>query len=82
MLSNLDFHYIKTHQHKAVNEFDQDRLYYVFDGTKAGMPKLQTQNQNNFMYIHSDIIQHQNVGQQKAQLLGIVPVRAEHKGQK
>ena len=46
MLSNLGFHYIKTHQHKALNGFDQDRLYYVFDGTKVGTPKLQ--NQNNF----------------------------------
>jgi len=82
ILSNLGFHYIKTHQHKAVNGFDQDRLYYVFDGTMAGTPKLQTQNQNNFMYIHSNIIQHQNVGHQKAQLLALVPVRADHGGQK
>ena len=63
ILSNIGFHYIKTHQHKAVNGFDQDRLYYVFDGTKAGAPKLQAQTNNNFMYIHSNIIQHQNVGQ-------------------
>ena len=82
ILSNLGFHYIKTHQHKAVNVFDQDRLYYVFEGTKAGTPKLQTQTNNNFMYIHSNIIQHQNIGHQKAQLLAIVPVRAEHGGQK
>ena len=75
ILNNLGFHYIKTHQHKAVNAYDHDRIFYVFDGTKAGTPKLQTQNQNNFMYIHSNIIQHQNVGHQKAQLLSIVPVR-------
>ena len=30
------------------------------------------------MYIHSNIIQHQNVGHQKAQLLSIVPVRPAH----
>ena len=76
ILSNLGFHYINTHQHKKVNGDDHDRLYYVFDGTKAGAPKLQTQNQNNFMYIHSNIIQHQNIGHKKAQLLAIVPVRA------
>ena len=66
ILSNLGFRYIKTHQHKAVNGYDQNRLYYVFDGTKAGAPKLQTQNKNNVMYIHSNIIQHQNLGHQKA----------------
>ena len=44
----------------------------------AGTPKLQTQTNNNFMYIHSNIIQHQNVGHQKAQLLAIVPVRSGH----
>ena len=82
ILSNLGFHYIKTHQHKAVNGYDQDRVYYVFNGTKAGAPKLQTQTSNKFMHIHSNIIQHQNVGHRKAQLLGIVPVRAEHGGQK
>ena len=82
ILSNLGFHRIITHKHKAVNEFDKDRVYYVFNGTKAGAPKLQTQTNNNFMYIHSNIIQHQNVGHQKAQLLAIVPVRAEHRGQK
>ena len=75
ILSNLGFHYIKTHQHKAVNAYDHDRIFYVFDGTMTGTSKLQTQNQNNFMYIHSNIIQHQNVGHQKAQLLAIVPVR-------
>ena len=107
ILSKLGFHYIKTHQPNAVNWYHQDMTYYVFDGTKAGTPKLQTQNKNNFMYNHStstrwptcwcqtyiihhrsyiihhtDIIQHQNFGQQKAQLLSIVPVRAEHRVQK
>ena len=81
-LANLGFHCINTHKHKAVNEYDKDRVYYVFNGTKPGAPKLQTLNENNFMYIHSNIIQHQNVGHQKAQLLAIVPVRAEHGGQK
>jgi hypothetical protein len=76
ILSGIGFHYIKTHKHKAVNRYDEDRLYYVFDGTKAGSPKLQTQTNNNFMYIHSNIIQHQNFGHQKAQLLAIVPVRS------
>ena len=78
ILSNLGFHYIKTHRHKAVNRNDKDRLYYVFDGTMTGTPKLQTQTNNNFMYIHSNIIQHQNLGHQKAQLLAIVPVRTAH----
>jgi len=78
ILSDLGFHYIKTHQHKAVNAYDHDRIFYVFDGTMAGTPKLQTQTNNNFMYIHSNIIQHQNVGHQKAQLLAIVPVRRAH----
>ena len=81
ILSSLGFHYIKSHQHKAINGRDKDKTFYVFDGTKAGAPKLQTSNINNFMYIHSNLIQHQNIGHNKAQLLAIVPVRAAHGGQ-
>ena len=81
ILSKLGFHYIKTHQHTAQNGNDKDRPYYVFHGTKAGAPKLQTSNINNFMYIHSNLIQHQNIGHNKSQLLGIVPIQAAHRGQ-
>ena len=53
----------------------------MFDGTMTGTPKLQALNQNNFMYIHSNIIKHQNVGHQKAQLLAIVAVRTAQDAQ-
>ncbi len=33
------------------------------------------------MYIHSNLIQHKNIGHNKAQLLAILPVRAENGGQ-
>ena len=81
LLSNLGFRYIKTHRHKALNGNDKDRTYYIFNAPKADEPKLQSDLKNNFMYIHFNLIQHQNIANTRAQILAIVPVRTAQGGQ-
>ena len=81
LLNSLGFRMILIHNHKPVNGFDHERIFYVFEAISHGKPNLLARTFDTSLYISSDILKLQTYGKGYEPLLGIVPILPQTSGQ-